>query len=126
MREMVEKIDDSITEYKGIRIGDMITSYYKGYYVVLGFAPYGHGHGHLGHSTNGPMQCIHKRVADSTGQPCSSKPRSCAVDYCKKVTYMGLQDDEAFERETLRLKYCALRGIHKELEDAQFASDQAR
>ena len=118
MRELVEQIDESIVSWKGLRVGDMCTSYYKGYYKVLGFAPYNNG------SNSGPLQCIHQRVADSFGQPCGGRPRSCAADYCKKVTINKLNDDEEFERESLRLRYCALRGICKELENAKLASSQ--
>ena len=110
---MLEDINPLITEYKSIHIGDMVTTYHKGYFEVLGFA-------HYGNNPTGAIQCIYRRVADSGGQPCGGKPKSCHADYVKKIDHKSLKDDNEYEDENLRLKYCALHKILRKLEAAQW------
>ena len=109
---MTEPIDPSITEHNGINVGDMVTTYHAGFHVMVGFA-------HYANNPTATIQCIYRRVADSTGQPCGGKPKSCHPSYIKKVDTFRLGDDQAYEAECLRLKYCALYGILRELEAKQ-------
>lgn len=104
--------DPNITEYDGIRIGDMITAYHKGYHKVIGFHNLGYDYS---------MQINYERVADSNGNPVKGK-NSCSYKYCKKIDAQTLKADFDYELYELQRKYRVLDAILTQLEAEQNAT----
>jgi hypothetical protein len=63
-----------ITEFEGFKVGDMVTCYWLGYYNIIGFEY---------HKGILPLQVVVQRIADSNGNKCSGKPRTCIAHSIK-------------------------------------------
>ena len=95
----VHERDLDIEEYNGIRIGDMITAYHKGYHRVIGFREIDY---------QNSVQIVYVRVADSNGEPLSSKPKYCHHQYCQKVDIRRITEERDFEIYCANIKYSTL------------------
>ena len=107
-----QKIDPNITEFNGLRIGDMITTYHKGFHKIIGFHELAY---------KDSMQVNYDRVADNNGNPIKGK-NSCHHRYCKKVNAQKLKEDYEFELFSLNMKYNTLNKILNKLEAEQNAA----
>ena len=69
---------------KGLKVGDVVTAYEKGYHAVVSIEPRTHGGGR--NKIHSPM-IGYKKVLNSRGEPVSSNViKYCDVHYCTKMT----------------------------------------
>lgn len=94
-----------MNEYNGLKIGDIITAYYKGYWKITRFE--NTGYGTLVYST---------QVADSSGKPRSSTEGCCHSNYCKKLIKYDVTSQYVTESGELSKKYQRIYDLAKQNE----------
>lgn len=101
--------DPTITEYNGIKIGDIVTTYHKGYFKIIGFQYYDN-------NKNNEIQAIYHRVADTKGKLSGSQNKSCHYSRVERLDSRSLDAEKAYEIYKIELKYQTLHNMIRKLE----------
>ena len=77
----------------GVKVGDIITAYHKGYHLVVDIQPRSRA------ETNGTglSTIIYRTIVDSHLKPCKNITRPCSAYWCKVITKEQIEQERSIQ-----------------------------